>query len=102
MNKWIIITVFGLMSLSRANEINRNIETSYRYDKTLDKSEYFEFYRSNGKMILHGIRLVVENVTKKEGRAVRIIKEEYEDGEVSSISDSAEIISNKKEKGKGG
>jgi hypothetical protein len=63
----------------------------YTYDPKGDKSEYVEFYIVDKKRVLHGIRLRIENVQNKGPGGVRIIKEEYKDGELISITDRENI-----------
>jgi hypothetical protein len=63
----------------------------YTYDPKGDKSEYVEFYIFDKKRVLHGLRLRIENVQNKGPAGVRIIKEEYKDGELISITDMGNV-----------
>lgn len=84
---FLMISTSGSMS----EEAQRAKSFDYTYDPKGDKSEYVEFYVVDKKRVLHGIRLRIENVQKKGKGGVRIIKEEYKNGDLVSISDKGNI-----------
>lgn len=89
----IFILCFLMISNSGSMSAGTQREKSfdYTYDSKGDKSEYVEFYVVDKRRVLHGIRLRIENVQKKGKGGVRIIKEEYKDGDLISISDKGNI-----------
>jgi hypothetical protein len=80
-------------------EVHRKTDFGYTYDERRNRSEYFEYYVKDGKIVRHGVTLIIENVTKQKGTTVRVLKEVYADGVIQSVADKSETLFQENSKG---
>lgn len=80
-------------------EVHRKTDFGYNYDERRNRSEYFEYYVKDGKIVRHGVTLIIENVTKQKGTTVRVLKEVYADGVIQSVADKSETLFQENSKG---
>ncbi|MCB1129859.1 MAG: hypothetical protein KDN05_01945 [Verrucomicrobiae bacterium] len=91
--------VLLLLVSSVSAGVPKKTDFGYTYDEKRNRSEYFEYYVKDGKIVRHGVTLIIENATRQKGATVRVIKEVYVDGVIQSVADKSETLFQESSKG---